>query len=161
MSMKSILRSGKLISNKPFIFFTAALSLSTMGNAFGRDAALLVNDAIPKGQPYYSKKGFTIKANGLRECMLGVDPASSTATYENGTQTIYIHYKASWGCAFKPSTQGFDVINNTGKVVAKLVWGEASWFCNMYLKKGPANFIAAVHFREYKPNRLNVTTFVQ
>ncbi|WP_330925332.1 hypothetical protein [Candidatus Sororendozoicomonas aggregata] len=124
MSMKSLLQVRKFIAKKSVVFFTGVLSLCALDNAYSKDAFLLMKDAIPQGQPHYSKKGFTLKASGHGSCMLGVyGPHKCTVTNSDGFCYVGIHYKCSGGCAFNASSQNFIVINNdTGKVVGTFEW---------------------------------------
>ncbi|WP_330923954.1 hypothetical protein [Candidatus Sororendozoicomonas aggregata] len=164
MNINSTLRAGKLIASKSLVYIFGVLSLSIMGNAFGLDGTIEIKNVIPPGQPYYSENGYTIKANGDGKCMYGVyNPASYTATYENGIGRVRVHYNASpsHGCSVKRSIQNFDVINNdTGEVTAKFEWSTVLRSCYIVVKEGPANFIVRVKRRHFEPNRLNLDCFL-
>ncbi|WP_330926069.1 hypothetical protein [Candidatus Sororendozoicomonas aggregata] len=122
MSMMSILRAGKSMANKSF-FFTLVLSLSTLGNAYGKIKTFIeVRNLIPKGYQHFSKKGYTVKASGKGVCMYRVTPSSYVAIFGD-LISLRLYYKSSWNCAFRDSTQKFEVINNdSGSVVGTFKW---------------------------------------
>ncbi|WP_330925159.1 hypothetical protein [Candidatus Sororendozoicomonas aggregata] len=126
MGIKSILCAGKFMATKPVVFITGVLTLSIMTNAYSLDQNLYIEDLIPPGNPHYSKNGYTLKPSGHGDCMYGVyNPASCTASYETEAKYVTLHYASSiWhGCAFRHSSQDFNIINNdTGKIVATFQW---------------------------------------
>ncbi|WP_330925334.1 hypothetical protein [Candidatus Sororendozoicomonas aggregata] len=167
MRKKPLLQFRKCMANKSVVFFTGVLSLCALDNAYSKDAFLLMKDAIPQGQPYYSKKGFTLKASGHGSCMLGVyGPHKCTVANGDGFCFVGIHYKSSLGCAFKDSSQNFIVINNdTGKVVGTLQWKKKADRLPPPAKKkkpyiifqeNPDSFMVDITGLPSEPNALNL-----
>ncbi|WP_330926498.1 hypothetical protein [Candidatus Sororendozoicomonas aggregata] len=160
MRMKSILRAGKFMANKSFVFITGVLTLSIMGNTYGLDGCLLIKSTIRQGKPHFVDKGYKIKAFGRGICMYGVyGPASyNTSPYVTGTGIIGIHYNAELGCASKSSVQYFIVTNNeTGKAVALLKWSEKSGEFHIKAIRNTDNLIAVHDVKHPVPDKLNVT----
>ncbi|WP_330925160.1 hypothetical protein [Candidatus Sororendozoicomonas aggregata] len=126
MGIKSILRAGKFMATKPVVFITGLLTLTIMANAYSLDDYLYIEDLIPPGNPHYSKNGYALKPIGHGYCMYGVyNPASCTTKYETEVKYVTVHYASSikHGCAFRHSSQDFNIINNdTGKIVTTLQW---------------------------------------
>ncbi|WP_330925161.1 hypothetical protein [Candidatus Sororendozoicomonas aggregata] len=122
MGIKSILRAVKFMATKPVVFITGILTLFIMANAYSSDDRLHIYNLIPTGNPHYSKNGYTLKPSGHGDCMYGVyNPASCTTKYETEVKYVTVHYASSikHGCAFRHSSQDFNIINNdTGKIVA-------------------------------------------
>ncbi|WP_330927091.1 hypothetical protein [Candidatus Sororendozoicomonas aggregata] len=124
MRMNFTLHAIKSMTKKSFVFFTLVLSLSIIDNAYSRNTYLYIGNKIPPGDVSYSKKGYTVVADGKGACMGKKRPAPHTVTYEeNAFSRISIDYSVSHWCAFKDSTQNFKVINNdTGKVDGRFAW---------------------------------------
>ncbi|WP_330925341.1 hypothetical protein [Candidatus Sororendozoicomonas aggregata] len=119
-------RIRKFMANKSFIFFTGLLSLSVTDFAYSLDGSLSVKNNISPNNPYYSKKGYTVKSIGSGDCIKHLSPTSYTAMYGAPYGKINIKYNDDWGdvgCGELFATHNFNVINNdTGKVVAKIKW---------------------------------------
>lgn len=160
MSMKSILRVRKFMAKKSFVFFTGVLSLSVMGNAYGRNSLILIKDTIPKDQPHYSKKGYTLAASGHGSCMYGVyAPPRCTVTKGDDFCFVRLHYDASFlGCGLKKSTQNFNVINNdTGKIEGRFTWKKPSGSDpTIVMLENPDEFMVDITGHQVEPNVLNI-----
>ncbi|WP_330927090.1 hypothetical protein [Candidatus Sororendozoicomonas aggregata] len=160
MCMRSTLNAIKGGTKKSFVFFTLVLNLSIMGNAYSKDSYIYVENKIPPGDIFYSKKGYTVEAAGKGPCMYGVySPALHTATYEEGAYgRVGIHYSSKGGCAVRDSTQNFKVINNdTGKVAGMFTWEKLAGntpFIKMI--NNPTGFMMDVTLDEDEPNVLNI-----
>ncbi|WP_330924061.1 hypothetical protein [Candidatus Sororendozoicomonas aggregata] len=168
MGIKSVLRAGGLMTIKPVVFITGLLTLFIMTNAYSLNKNLDIANLISPDNPHYSKSGYTLKASGHGYCMYGVyNPASCTVTYDLKhfkVCHVVIHYAASlkdW-CAFKQSTQDFNLINNdTGKIVASFQWYKANGGSPLIKNvKNPENIMANITdkpFFYWMENKVNVS----
>lgn len=158
MNMNAIFRPSKFIGKKALVFFAAVLNASIMDKAYSLDVFLEVTNKIPPGHRYYSKKGYTVKANGRGACMYGVyGLSSSIATYDGQTGSIGIHYASAGLCAFKKSTQKFKVINNdTGDTIGTFTWKKpAGGIYHVIMKDKPRYFKFVKTYHDAKPDALN------
>ncbi|WP_330923973.1 hypothetical protein [Candidatus Sororendozoicomonas aggregata] len=166
MGIKSILRAGKFMATKPVVFITGCLSLFIIANAYSLNQDLHINNLIPQGKPHYSKSGYTLKPGGHGHCMYGVyNPASCSSAYETKSCYVVVHYASSisHGCAFKHSSQDFNIINNdTGKTVASFQWYINGGFPLIRQIKDPENITADVtgkYFNYWVKNKLNIYAY--
>ncbi len=130
MHKKHQSRVRKFMANKSFIFFTGLLSLSVTDFAYSLNGSLSVKNNIPPNNPYYSKKGYTVKSVGIGGCIRHLNPTSYTAMYGSPYGKINIKYYDDFAdadsCDTLLATQIFNVINNdTGKIVAKIKWAHS------------------------------------
>ncbi|WP_330924063.1 hypothetical protein [Candidatus Sororendozoicomonas aggregata] len=169
MGIKSVLRAGGLMTIKPVVFITGLLTLFIMTNAYSLDENLDIANLIPPSNPHYSKSGYTLKPSGHGYCMYGVyNPDSCTVTHDFKhfrVCHVVIHYAASLKnlCAFKHSSQDFNLINNdTGKIVASFQWyirGGAPYIRNI---KNSENIMANITdkpFFYWVENKVNVSAY--
>ncbi|WP_330927088.1 hypothetical protein [Candidatus Sororendozoicomonas aggregata] len=159
--MKFILHARKCITKKSFIFLTVVFNLSIMGNAYSINSFIYIKNKIPPGDIYYSKKGYTVVADGKGLCMYGVyNPASHTASYEKSSYgRVGIHYSAKWKCGFMDSRQNFKVINNDrGKVAGTFEWAKPFWrIPHINMINNPGRFMKEVTERSDEPDALNLS----
>ncbi|WP_330925756.1 hypothetical protein [Candidatus Sororendozoicomonas aggregata] len=90
MSMRSIFRARKFMTNKSFVFFTLVLSLSIMGKAYSGSTYIDIINKIPPDQITYSKEGFTVEADGSGSCMRGTDPHACTLPLILRLQKVFV-----------------------------------------------------------------------
>ncbi len=132
-----------------------------MGNAYGSNSFISIRNTIPPGDRYYSKKGYKIEPVGHGSCMYGVyDSASWTATYNGRCGHIGIHYASAGkgGCAFKSSSQDFNVINeDTGHVVGRFRWKKPLLDApHIDMLTNPDYFMLDVSEEDYQSDVLNL-----
>ncbi|WP_330926991.1 hypothetical protein [Candidatus Sororendozoicomonas aggregata] len=162
MNMKCILWARKSMAEKSFVLFTLLFCLSIVGKVYSSNGYIRIENKIPPGQTYYSKKGYTVKASGEGHCMYGVySHDTCTVLYDKGDCKVGIHYASvKHGCEVKDSWQDFEVINNdTGHVVGKLRWRKSFWVSStLKLTENPGTFMADRTNNEAMDGVLNLWT---
>ncbi|WP_330926221.1 hypothetical protein [Candidatus Sororendozoicomonas aggregata] len=159
MGIKLILPVRKFIVKKSFVFFTGVLSLSVMSNAYSRNSFIFIKDTISRGQPHYSKKGYTLQASGHGVCMLGVyGPPKCIVTKGDDFCFVRLHYDSALGCSLTESTQDFHVRNNdTGKIEGMFSWTKPTAANpKIDMLKNPDNFMIDITGHQVEPNVLNI-----